>query len=61
MITVPHGKKLIEMLQPSVGVIKEGMGHVAMIEEERWHNDMVEGMIEKVLKMDREKEESEII
>lgn len=51
MITVLHGRKLIEMLKPGVGIIKEGMGHVAMIEEEIWHNEMIEGQIEKVLKM----------
>jgi pimeloyl-ACP methyl ester carboxylesterase len=55
MITVPHGRKLIEILEPGVGVIKEGMGHVAMIEEEIWHNKMVEGQIEKVLKMEEKK------
>jgi len=47
MITVPHGRKLIEMLQPGVGVIREGTGHVFMIEEWRWHNEMVKSMIEK--------------
>jgi hypothetical protein len=51
MITVPHGRKLIEWLKPGVGVIKEGTGHVFMIEEELWHNEMVEGQIEKVLKL----------
>ena len=53
MITVPHGRKLIEMLNPGVGVIKEGMGHVAMIEEEKWHNSMIESMIEKVRRNDK--------
>lgn len=47
MITVPHGRKLIEMLQPGVGVIKEGTGHVFMLEECKWHNEMVESMIKK--------------
>jgi hypothetical protein len=47
MITVPHGRKLIEMLQPVVGIIREGTGHVFMIEEWKWHNEMVESMIEK--------------
>jgi len=47
MISVPHGRKLIEMLKPGVGVIKEGTGHVFMLEEEKWHNEMVESMIEK--------------
>lgn len=51
MITVPHGRKLIEMLQPGVEVIKEGTGHVFMIEEETWHNEMVEKQIEKVGKL----------
>jgi hypothetical protein len=53
MITVPHGRKLIEMLEPGTAVIKEGMGHVAMIEEERLHNDLVERQIEKVMKYDK--------
>lgn len=48
MITVPHGRKLISMLRPAVGVIREGMGHVAMIEEVGWHDGMVEGMVERV-------------
>ena len=51
MITVPHGRKLIELLNPGVGIIKEGTGHVFMIEEEIWHNAMVEGQIEKALKL----------
>lgn len=54
MITVHHGRKLIEMLEPGKAVIKEGMGHVAMIEEERMHNELVEGQIEKVRKYDKE-------
>lgn len=53
MITVPHGRKLIEMLEPGKAVIKEGMGHVAMIEEERMHNELVEQQIEKVRKYDK--------
>lgn len=47
MITVPHGRKLIEMLQPGVGVIREGIGHVFMLEEWRYHNEMIEMMVEK--------------
>jgi hypothetical protein len=35
------------MLQPGVGVIKEGTGHVFMLEECKWHNEMVESMIKK--------------
>jgi pimeloyl-ACP methyl ester carboxylesterase len=47
MISVPHGRKLIEWLKPGVGVIREGTGHVFMLEEEKWHNEMVVSMIEK--------------
>lgn len=38
MISVPHGRKLIELLKPGVGVIREGSGHVFMLEEWEWHN-----------------------
>jgi len=51
MITVPHGELLIRVLQPGTGVIKAGRGHVFMLEEWRWHNEMVEGMVEKVSKL----------
>ncbi len=47
MITVPHGQKLIEMLQPGTSAIREGTGHVFMLEEWKWHNEMVEKMVEK--------------
>lgn len=52
MITVPHGRKLIEMIKPGTSAIKEGTGHVFMIEEWAWHNDMVRGMIEKAKVLD---------
>jgi pimeloyl-ACP methyl ester carboxylesterase len=52
MITVPHGRKLIEMLKPGTSAIKEGTGHVFMIEEWGWHNEMVRGMVEKAKKLD---------
>lgn len=52
MITVPHGRKLIEVLKPGTAVIREGSGHVFMLEEWRWHNEMVEGMIKKVSKLE---------
>lgn len=51
MITVPHGRKLIAQIQPGTAVIREGKGHVFMLEDWRWHNEMVEGMIEKVSKL----------
>lgn len=51
MITLPHGQKLIEMLQPGVGIIKEGVGHVFMIEDALWHNEMIAEQVEKTRKL----------
>jgi len=51
MISVPHGRKLIEELRPGTAVVREGSGHVFMLEQWKWHNEMVEGMIEKVEKL----------
>lgn len=51
MISVPHGRKLIEMLKPGTSEIKEGCGHVFMLEETEWHDRMVLGLIEKVGKL----------
>ena len=42
MITVPHGRKLIEALQPGTGIIREGTGHVFMLEEWAWYNELME-------------------
>lgn len=47
MITVPHGRKLIEMLEPGKGEIKEGTGHVFMLEECKWHNELIREMVAK--------------
>jgi len=37
-------------LKPEVGIIREGTGHVFMVEEWKWHNEMIENQIEKVSK-----------
>jgi pimeloyl-ACP methyl ester carboxylesterase len=42
MISVPHGRKLIEYLEPGVGMIVEGMGHAPLVERWRWFNDVIE-------------------
>lgn len=47
MITVPHGEKLIEWLQPGTAIIKEGTGHGFILEEWRYHNQLIESMVEK--------------
>lgn len=48
MISVPHGRKLIAMLELGAdrGVVKEGVGHVFMLEEWKWHNEFLAGMFE---------------
>jgi len=50
LVSVFHGRKLIELLKPEVGIIREGTGHVFMVEEWKWHNEMIENQIEKVSK-----------
>lgn len=51
MITVPHGRKLIKILEPGVGIIKEGTGHVFMLEETKYHDKMIEEQMEKTEKL----------
>jgi len=53
MISLFHGEKLIRLLEPETSVIKEGCGHVFMVEAYKWHDDMVKGQIEKVSKLAR--------
>ncbi|KAK3313139.1 Alpha/Beta hydrolase protein [Apodospora peruviana] len=45
MITVPHGRKLIEYLQPGLGIIEEGMGHAPLAERWEWFNRLLAGRI----------------
>ncbi|KAK3937197.1 Alpha/Beta hydrolase protein [Diplogelasinospora grovesii] len=42
MISPPHGRKLIDRLQPGVGLILEGMGHVPIVERWEWYNNLIE-------------------
>jgi pimeloyl-ACP methyl ester carboxylesterase len=42
MISLPHGKKLIEYLQPGAGHIIEGMGHAPVIERQQWLTELLE-------------------
>ncbi|TVY28011.1 3-oxoadipate enol-lactonase [Lachnellula hyalina] len=48
MISVPHGRKLIEWLgvEGVRGVVKEGVGHIFMLEEWEWHNVFLAGRFE---------------
>ncbi|KAK3305655.1 Alpha/Beta hydrolase protein [Chaetomium strumarium] len=42
MISVPHGRKLIEYIQPARGFIEEGMGHAPLVERYEWFNRTIE-------------------
>ncbi|KAK4121929.1 alpha/beta-hydrolase [Parathielavia appendiculata] len=42
MISVPHGRKLIEYIRPGKGMILEGMGHAPLVERWEWFNRVVE-------------------
>jgi pimeloyl-ACP methyl ester carboxylesterase len=44
MISVPHGRKLIEYIQPGRGLVMEGMGHAPLVERWEWFNGVVEEM-----------------
>lgn len=47
MITVWHGKKLMELLEPEVKIVKEGVGHVFFMEMTEWHDEICEGRFER--------------
>ncbi|RQM08848.1 hypothetical protein DH86_00002976 [Scytalidium sp. 3C] len=53
MITVYHGKKLIEMLNPGASVIRDGSGHVIPLEDTEWFNNWMEEQVQKAEKMSR--------
>ncbi|KAI0169425.1 alpha/beta-hydrolase [Hypoxylon sp. FL1284] len=42
MISAPHGRKLIEYIQPGQGMIVEGLGHGAIVERTEWFNHLLE-------------------
>jgi len=51
LVTVFHGRKLIDLLKPDVGIIREGTGHVFMAEEWKWLHDLTDNQIDKVTKL----------
>ncbi|KAH7313513.1 Alpha/Beta hydrolase protein [Stachybotrys elegans] len=42
LITRPNGEKLIKIIEPSVGLIVEGMGHAPIMERAVWFNELLE-------------------
>ncbi|CAG8977801.1 hypothetical protein HYALB_00010886, partial [Hymenoscyphus albidus] len=51
MIDVTLGRKLIGMLNPGRVEIVEGRGHVFMLEEWRWHNNVVREGVERGVRL----------
>ncbi len=44
MISLPHGRKLIEYIQPGVAEIVKGMGHAPLVERTDWLHGKLEEM-----------------
>ncbi|KAI0907210.1 Alpha/Beta hydrolase protein [Ustulina deusta] len=44
IISIPHGRKLIEYLQPGKGLVVDGMGHAPIVERTRWFDELLAGM-----------------
>ncbi|KAI1735836.1 Alpha/Beta hydrolase protein [Xylaria scruposa] len=44
VISVPHGRKLIEYLQPGKSFIVDGMGHAPIVERTQWFNELLTEM-----------------
>lgn len=53
MISVPHGRKLIEYLKPGVGLIEEGLGHAPIAERTAWLNKLLEEQFRVGEELDR--------
>ncbi|KAK1830124.1 Alpha/Beta hydrolase protein [Podospora conica] len=45
MISVPHGRKLVEYVKPGRALIIEGMGHGPLMERTAWFNGVIEEMV----------------
>lgn len=54
MISIKLGRKLIAMLEPGRPEIVEDRGHVFMLEEWRWHNNVVKEGVERGLRLTAE-------
>jgi len=53
MITLWHGEKLMEMLEPEVAIVKERVGHVFFMEETEWHDKIIEERFERGYELNR--------
>jgi hypothetical protein len=53
MITVEHGRVVVEGLKPGTSHIREGSGHVLLLELTEWHDGVIEEVVEKCEAMGR--------
>ncbi|KAI1818250.1 Alpha/Beta hydrolase protein [Poronia punctata] len=47
VISVPHGRKLVQYIRPGKGIIVEGMGHAPIAERTQYFNDLIVEMCAK--------------
>ncbi|KAK0749728.1 Alpha/Beta hydrolase protein [Schizothecium vesticola] len=52
MISVPHGRKMVEYVKPGRALIIEGMGHGPLMERTVWFNGVIEEMVAVGEKLD---------
>lgn len=52
MVAVSLGRQLIEHLQPGQAVIREGHGHVLMLEDREWHLEQLQALWQRGEDMD---------
>ncbi len=52
MISVPHGRKLVDYIRPGTAHIVEGMGHAPLIERWEWYTNTIEGVFRIGEKLD---------
>ncbi|KAK3317815.1 Alpha/Beta hydrolase protein [Cercophora scortea] len=54
MISIPHGRKLIQYLEPGKGLIVEDMGHAPLVERSEWFHQTIEDMCAEGEKLNSE-------
>lgn len=47
MIPVENGRRLVELVQPGMGLIVDGMGHAPVMERAKWFNELLEDWLVK--------------
>ncbi|KAL1837173.1 hypothetical protein VTJ49DRAFT_4183 [Mycothermus thermophilus] len=47
MISMPHGRKLIDMIKPGMAEISPGLGHCPIVERVEWFHGIIEELVKK--------------